>query len=39
MKKKFLNFIFTIYIIVAVFATICLLSYNSYKVTEFGNKS
>ena len=32
-------FIFTIYIIVAVFATICLLSYNSYKVTEFGNKS
>ena len=39
MKKKFLNFIFTIYIIVAVFATICLLSYNSYKVTEFVNKS
>ena len=39
MKKKFLNFIFTIYIIVAFFATICLLSYNSYKVTEFGNKS
>ena len=39
MKKKFLNFIFIIYIIVAVFATICLLSYNSYKVTEFGNKS
>lgn len=39
MKKKFSNFIFTIYVIVAIFVTICLLSYNSYKVTEFGSKS
>lgn len=39
MKKKFLGFIFIIYVIIAIFVTICLLSYNRFKITEFGNKS
>lgn len=39
MKKIISNTLFTIYIIVAVFVTICLLSYNNYKITEFGDYS
>ena len=39
MKKKFLSFIFIIYVIIAIFVTICLLSYNKFKITEFGDKS
>lgn len=39
MKKRILNFIFAIYVIIAVFVTICLLSYNQFKVTEFGSYS
>lgn len=39
MKKIILNAIFTIYIVIAVFVTICLLSYNDFKVTEFGDYS
>ena len=39
MKKKFLSFIFIIYVIIAIFVTICLLSYNRFKITEFGDKS
>lgn len=39
MKKFLTNLIFGIYAIIAVFATICLLSFNKYKVTEFGNCS
>ncbi len=39
MKKTILNIIFVIYVIIAVFVTICLLSYNQFKVTEFGNYS
>ncbi len=39
MKKTILNIIFVIYVIIAVFVTICLLSYNEFKVTEFGNYS
>ena len=38
--KKFLgNTLFGIYAIIAIFVTICLLSYNQYKVTEFGDYS
>ena len=39
MKKVVLNVIFVIYAIVAVFVTICLLSYNQFRVTEFGDCS
>ncbi len=39
MKKAISNTIFTLYIIIAVFVTICLLSYNDYKVSELGDKS
>lgn len=39
MKKTILNIIFVVYIVIAVFVTICLLSYNQFKVTEFGNYS
>ena len=38
MKKAISNIIFTLYIIIAVFVTVCLLSYNDYKVTVFGDK-
>lgn len=38
--KRFLgNTIFGIYAIIAIFVTICLLSYNQFKVTEFGEYS
>ena len=39
MKKTILNTIFGIYLVNAVFVTVCLLSYNQFKVTEFGNYS
>ena len=39
MKKTILNIIFGIYVVIAVFVTICLLSYNQFKVTEFGDTS
>lgn len=39
MKKFLQNLIFVIYAIVAIFVTVCLLSYNDYKVTKFGNNS
>lgn len=39
MKKWISNVIFVIYIVIAVFVTICLLSYNEFKVTEFGDNS
>ena len=39
-KKKVLgNILLVIYAIIAVFTTICLLSYNDFKVTEFGDNS
>ena len=39
MKKKKLWHIFIIlYVLLAVFITLCLLMYNEYNVTEFGNK-
>lgn len=37
MKKFFSNLIIIVYAIFAIFLTVCLLSYNDYKVTEFGN--
>lgn len=39
MKKIIYNIIFGVYAIIAVFTTICLLSYNEYKVTEFGDNA
>ena len=39
MKKFILNIIFIIYLIIAIFVTVCLLSYNDYKVTVLGNTS
>lgn len=39
MKRTIVNIIFIIYAIIAVFVTICLLSFNEYKVSEFGNTS
>jgi len=41
--KKFFKFIFgvigTVYLLFAIFITACLLFYNQYKVTEFGDKT
>lgn len=39
MKKIIRNVIIVIYAVIAIFVTICLLSYNQYKVTEFGSNS
>lgn len=39
MKRIIGNIIFIIYAIIAVFVTICLLSFNEFKVTEFGDSS
>ena len=39
MKKIIYNIIFGVYAIIAVFTTICLLSYNEYKVTELGDNA
>ena len=39
MKKFLSNILFIIYLIIAIFVTVCLLSYNDYKVTVFGDTS
>ena len=39
MKKILTNVFIIIYAIIAIFVTVCLLSYNEYKVTVFGNYS
>jgi len=39
MKRTLVNLIIIIYVVVAIFTTICLLTYNDYKVSEFGDKS
>ena len=39
MKKFILNILFTVYALIAVFTTVCLLSYNEYKISEFGDNS
>ena len=39
MKKIIGEILAFTYIIIAVFVTVCLLSYNDFKVTEFGESS
>ena len=39
MKKIIRNVIIIVYAVIAIVVTVCLLSYNQYKVSEFGNKS
>ncbi|MBR0426994.1 MAG: hypothetical protein IJK18_02170 [Clostridia bacterium] len=39
MKKTIGNLIIIIYAVVAIFTTICLLTFNEYKVSEFGDKT
>ena len=39
MKKTIGNRIIIIYVAVAIFTTICLLTFNEYKVSEFGDKT
>ncbi len=39
MKKTLMNIIVIIYVVIAIFTTICLLTFNSYKVSEFGDKT
>ena len=39
MKRIIGNIVITIYALIAVFTTVCLLSYNQYKVSEFGDYS
>lgn len=39
MKKTISNFLFIVYAVIAIFVTVCLLSYNDFKVSEFGNKT
>lgn len=39
MKKALTNIIIILYVIMAIGVTICLLSYNEYKISEFGNKT
>ena len=39
MKKVISNILFAVYMVIAIFVTICLLSYNDFKVTEFGDYS
>lgn len=39
MKKVIGNIFVTIYVLIAIFTTVCLLSYNEYKISEFGNNA
>lgn len=39
MKKAISNFLFIAYAVIAIFVTVCLLSYNDFKVSVFGSKS
>ena len=39
MKRIIVNILVIIYAIIAVLTTICLLSYNEYKISEFGDNS
>lgn len=39
MKRIIGNVIITIYAVIAVFTTVCLLAFNEYKISEFGNYS
>lgn len=39
MKKILGNIIVILYVVIAIFTTICLLTFNEYKVSEFGDKT
>lgn len=39
MKKVIWNIFIVLYAIIAIFVTICLLSYNEYRISEFGDYS
>ena len=39
MKKTLSNILFSVYIVVAIFVTVTLLSYNEFRVTQFGDYS
>ena len=39
MGKLIKNFLIIVYVTIAIFVTICLLTYNQYKVSEFGSKT
>lgn len=39
MRKIVLNLIIGVWVIIAIFTTMCLLSFNKYRVAEFGNIS
>ena len=39
MKKILFNVLVIIYVVIAIFTTMCLLTYNEYKVSEFGDKT
>lgn len=39
MKKVLRNVLFVVYVVIAAFVTICLLSYNEMKTTQFGTYS
>lgn len=39
MKKTLGNIIVIIFVLLAILTTVCLLSYNDYKVSEFGDKT
>lgn len=39
MRKFLVNILIFVYIGIAIFTTICLLSFNEFRVTEFGNYS
>lgn len=38
MKKVMWHFFIIVYVLVSIFITLCLLSYNEYNVTQFGSK-
>ena len=39
MKRTLGNLVIIVYVIVAITVTLCLLNYNEYSVTEFGNNT
>ncbi len=39
MRKMLGNIIVILYVVIAIFTTICLLTFNEYKVSEFGDKT
>lgn len=39
MKKILFNLIIIVYVIIAILVTICLLTFNQYRISEIGNKS